>query len=162
MDGALARYRRQGTLFGRYYDKVSDRVVTLVLVATLAARAHASTGDATLILLAMAYTAMLSAVSVAKWIELGMHAERTGRGEAADPGERAAPTRSAKDWARFVVIGIGCAVFVSEMDLPLWGSIAVAIGHEDWLLWYAGCVVAPYCLVPLLLRGWAVHRMDRS
>ena len=30
-DGTLARYRGESTLFGRYYDKISDRLVTLAL-----------------------------------------------------------------------------------------------------------------------------------
>src|SRR5690606_31489114 len=52
-DGALARYRGAGSEFGRFYDKVSDRLVTLVMMLALVSRAFFATNELTYVLLGM-------------------------------------------------------------------------------------------------------------
>lgn len=160
-DGALARYRGKGSAFGRFYDKVSDRLVTLVMMLAISARAFYATDDLLYVLLGMTYVAVMSATSVAKWIELGMEAERA-TAKAADPQEVEAPERTAGDWAVYLLKKLPNLLFVTEMDLPLWGSVAVIMGWEHWLLVYLACTTVPYGLVAIARRARRVWSWDQS
>lgn len=155
MDGALARYRGCGSNFGRFYDKVSDRLVTLVMMMAVSARAFYATDDVLYVLLAMAYVAVMSATSVAKWIELGT---QPGGDKAQDPHEHSAPERGVGDWIAYVVRKLPTALFVSEMDLPLWGAIAVLGGWEHHLILYLTATSVPYGLFAIARRALRVYR----
>ena len=161
-DGALARYRGKGSAFGRFYDKISDRLITLVLMTALAARAFVVEGEILYVFAAMIYVALMSACSVAKWIELGLEAEQKEASKAEDPGEVEAPKRTIGDWLRYLMVSASHAVAVTEMDLPLWGSIAILIGHEDWLLLYLGAYAIPYTLIAIGSRAYRIHRSDHG
>ncbi len=160
-DGALARYRGQGSAFGRFYDKVSDRLVTLVMMLAIVSRAFYATDELIYVLLGMAYVAVMSATSVAKWIELGMEAERA-TAKAADPQEVEAPERSFGDWLIYLGKKFPNLLFVTEMDLPLWGSVAVLLGWEHWLLVYLACTSVPYGLVAIARRARRVWLWDQE
>jgi phosphatidylglycerophosphate synthase len=159
-DGALARYRGQGSLFGRFYDKVSDRLVTLVMMLMLSARAFAETETLNYVFMAMVYVACMSACSVAKWIELGLVAEKRGLQKSQDPGEVAAPARSFGDWIRFLLKRLPHIVIVTEMDLPVWGSIAVLTGTESWLLIYLGIYAVIYTPLAIGVRARRIWKLD--
>ncbi|MCA9601383.1 MAG: CDP-alcohol phosphatidyltransferase family protein, partial [Myxococcales bacterium] len=45
MDGALARYRGTSSAFGRFIDKVPDRMIALALVLSISARAYVETNE---------------------------------------------------------------------------------------------------------------------
>lgn len=160
-DGTLARYRGTGTLFGRYYDKVSDRLVTLSLVLSLSARVFERTGQVHFVLLAMTYVALMSATSVAKWIDLGLQFEINRDAEkVADPGERPAPKRTPLEWAVYLLWSLRYAFVVTEMDLPLWGSVALLTAHEDWLFYYLAAFSVPYALYTVIRRGVRLARTE--
>jgi phosphatidylglycerophosphate synthase len=163
MDGTLARYRGKGTAFGRYYDKISDRVIALCLVLALALRPFERTGDVLPLVLAMVYVSLTGTTSTAKWIEIGIRAEQgNGKGAAADPGERPAPARSFGQWVLYLLWSLRTIFVVTEMDLPLWGSLAVLFAVEPWLFYYLGAFIVPYALGTLLIRGRSIYALDRK
>jgi phosphatidylglycerophosphate synthase len=162
-DGTLARYRGTGSLFGRYYDKVSDRLVTLTLVLALSARAYERTGQVHFVLLAMVYVAMMSATSVAKWIDLGLQFEMNRNAEkVTDPGERPAPSRTPLEWVKYWLWSLRYAYVVTEMDLPLWGSLALLTHREDWLFYYLAAFSVPYSIYTVVNRGRRLARTERA
>jgi len=160
MDGALARYRGLSTAFGRYYDKVSDRVISLALVLALTSRPLAESGEIFPLVLGAIYVSLTGTASVAKWIEIGIKADMKIPGGAADPEEVAAPKRSIGDWLRYLAWSARTAIVVTEVDLPLWGSIALVTGKVSWLFYYLGAFIVPYTLGALFVRGYRLHRID--
>jgi len=162
MDGTLARYRGKGTAFGRYYDKVSDRIISLALVLSLASRPFVESGNLVPIFLGAMYVSLTGTASVAKWIEIGIRADYGVAGGAADPEEVAAPDRTALDWVKYLGSKLLTVFVVTEIDLPLWGTIALATGTEDWLFYYLGAFIVPYTLGALVLRGYRIHQLDRE
>jgi len=158
-DGTLARYRGQTSLFGRYYDKVSDRITTLSIVLALSARVYVQTQEVFYIMLAMIYVALISATGVAKWIDLGLRVElQESNRNVSDPNEVPAPQRGLRDWLYYIFIRMSFAVVVTELDLPLWGSIAILLHREDWLFIYLGFFIVPYSLFALFKRGYCIYR----
>lgn len=161
MDGALARYRGKGSALGRYYDKVSDRVLSLALVLALASRPFAETGNVLPIFLGSIYVSLTGTASVAKWIEIGIRADMGIAGGAADPEEVEAPRRTFLDWAKYLLWSARTVIVVTEVDLPLWGTLALATGKETWLFYYLGAFIVPYTLGALFVRGYRIHQLDR-
>jgi len=163
MDGTLARYRGKGTAFGRYYDKISDRVISLALVLALALRPMERTGDFIPLVLGMLYVSLTGTTSTAKWIEIGIRGELgLSAGGAKDPSEREAPKRTLVQWARYWLWSLRTVFVVTEMDLPFWGALAFFFDREEWLFYYLGAFIVPYALVTLVLRGRAIQRIDRE
>lgn len=160
MDGALARYRGQGSAFGRYYDKISDRVISLALVLGLALRPYDRSGDILPLVLGMLYVSLTGTTSTAKWIDLGIRAELEVSQAAKDPLEREAPKRTLGQWLLYLLWSLRTIFVVTEMDLPLWGSIAVLTGREPWLFYYLGLFIVPYALGTLVIRGRALLALD--
>jgi phosphatidylglycerophosphate synthase len=160
MDGALARYRKTSSALGRYYDKVSDRVLSLALVLALTLRPLAHDGDVLPLILGAIYVSLTGTASVAKWIEIGIRADMKLDGSAADPEEVGAPKRSFLDWVKYLAWSARTIVVVSEVDLPLWGSIAFLTGTEKWLFYYLGAFIVPYTLGALFVRGYRLHQID--
>lgn len=160
MDGALARYRGQSSAFGRYYDKISDRVISLVLVLALALRPFDRAGDILPLVLGMIYVSLTGTTSTAKWIDLGIRAELKLGADAKDPLEREAPRRTLGQWLLYLLWSLRTVFVVTEMDLPLWGSVAVLTGYEPWLFYYLGLFIVPYALITLVIRGRALLKID--
>ncbi|MCA9528978.1 MAG: CDP-alcohol phosphatidyltransferase family protein [Myxococcales bacterium] len=159
-DGALARYRGTSSAFGRFYDKVSDRLLTLCFMVALSGRAMIATGEVRYVYIAMVYVAMMSASSVAKWIEIGIVAGR-GDGDAGDPSERSAPARGLVGWLKYWLWSLRTVFIMTEMDLPLWGSIAVLTHRETWLFHYLAVITVPYALITVVLRARRLYLLDR-
>lgn len=162
-DGTLARYRGQTSLFGRYYDKVSDRITTLSIVLALAARVYVQTQEVLYVMLAMIYVALISATGVAKWIDLGLRVELQEKNQnVSDPNEVPAPQRSLRGWLYYILTRLSFAIVVTELDLPLWGSIAMLTHREDWLFIYLGVFIVPYSFVALGKRGYLIYRDEKA
>jgi phosphatidylglycerophosphate synthase len=162
-DGALARYRGKGTPFGRYYDKISDRVLSLLLMLALAGRAYFAVGRPHLLALTAIYLSLIGTTSTAKWIDLGIRAsEGVAEQGTADPLERPSPTRTLKDWVVYVFYSLRTLPVVTEMDLPLWATVAMLFRHEDWLIYYLACFSIPYALVTLFIRGTKLYRLPKA
>ncbi|MFK8003283.1 MAG: CDP-alcohol phosphatidyltransferase family protein [Polyangiales bacterium] len=158
-DGALARYRQTGSAFGRFYDKVSDRLLTLCFMMALSARTMLLTGEIRYIFIAFIYVAMMSASSVAKWIETGIMAD-LGTGSAADPDEVEVDVRSPLEWIKYWLWSLRTIFVVTEMDLPFWVSVAVLTAKETWLFSYLAVITVPYALIAITVRGVRLYRLD--
>ncbi|MFT5353209.1 MAG: phosphatidylglycerophosphate synthase [Polyangiales bacterium] len=158
-DGTLARYRQTGSAFGRFYDKVSDRLLTLCFMMALSARTMLITGEIRYIFIAFVYVAMMSASSVAKWIETGIMAD-LGTGSAADPDEVEADVRTPLEWVKYWLWSLRTIFVVTEMDLPFWVSVAVLTTKETWLFSYLAVVTVPYALIAISVRGVRLYRLD--
>jgi phosphatidylglycerophosphate synthase len=163
MDGALARYRGLSSAFGRYYDKVSDRVISLVLVLALALRPFDRDGDIWPLVLGMLYVSLTGTTSTAKWIEIGIRAELGAglAGGAKDPNELAAPERSFGQWLYYLFRSLRTIFVVTEMDLPLCASIALLVGGETWLFYYLGAFIVPYAAGTLFIRARGLWKLDQ-
>jgi phosphatidylglycerophosphate synthase len=160
-DGALARYRGRGTAFGRYYDKISDRVLSLLLMLSVAGRAYVHTEQPLVLVLTTVYISLIGVTSTAKWIHLGIQAEMTVDTKGAcDPLERPAPKRTLKEWLAYVAFSLRTLPVVTEMDLPLWASVAMLFGREDWLIYYLAAFAIPYTLGTLCIRGVQLYRLS--
>lgn len=162
MDGALARYRGAGSALGRYYDKVSDRVISLALVLALTLRPFDRDGSVLPLVLGSIYVSLTGTASVAKWIEIGIHADLKLPTGASDPEEVAAPKRTLVDWVKYLVWSARTIFVVTEVDLPLWGSVALLTGKEAWLFYYLGAFIVPYTLAALGLRGYRLWKIDQE
>lgn len=162
MDGALARYRGQSSAFGRFYDKISDRLISLVLVLALALRPFDRTGDILPLVLGTIYVSLTGTTSTAKWIDIGIRAELKLESSASDPLEREAPRRSFGQWLLYLLWSLRTMVVVTEMDLPLWGSVALLTGREPWLFFYLGLFIIPYALITLFIRGRSLVQLDQQ
>lgn len=163
VDGALARYRGLSSVFGRMIDKVSDRIVTLCLFLPLAARAWLETHDPHMFLLAMTYLTTSGAASLSKWISLGLETQLQGTAEKVkDDYENEAPSRTPGEWARYLLKGLAAAVIFTEMDLPLWGSIALLTGRTDLLFWAFGVAGSAYALAVVVRRTFMLYRAERT
>ena len=73
-----------------------------------------------------------------------------------------APARTPLQWAIYLVWSLRYAFVVTEMDLPLWGSIALLTRHEDWLFYYLAAFSVPYALYTVYARGANVVRTERA
>ena len=161
-DGALARYRGKGTAFGRYYDKVSDRVLSLLLMLAIAGRAYVDTGEPLVLVLTTVYLSLIGTTSTAKWIDLGIRAEAASGERVSDPLERPAPKRNLKEWAVYFLWSLRTLPVVTEMDLPLWATIAMLFGREEWLIYYLAIFAVPYTMGTLCIRGARLYAFRRG
>jgi hypothetical protein len=64
-----------------------------------------------------------------------------------------APKRSLKEWAVYFLWSLRTLPVVTEMDLPLWASVAMLVGREDWLIYYLAIFAVPYTIGTLCIRG---------
>lgn len=158
MDGSLARYRQTGSGFGRFLDKVSDRIVGLLMVLALSLRAFDATGDVVPVALAMIYVSLTGTASTAKWIELGLYADAESK--AHDPLEVAAPDRTLVDWLKYGLYSLRTIIVPTEMDLSLWGSIAVVLHLEPYLFYYLAFFIIPHTCAALTTRALRIRRHD--
>ena len=79
-----------------------------------------------------------------------------------DPGEVPPPTRSVGDWIKYLFFSLRFVFIVTEMDLPLWGSIALLTQREDLLFIYLGIMSVPYSLFTLFRRGFSMYRAEAA
>lgn len=162
MDGALARYRGIASAFGRYYDKISDRLITLTLMVAIGARAYLHTDDARYLVAAMVYVSLTGTLSTAKWITLGILTDLEGKAKVEDPTERPAPERTLAQWAGHLLYRAHRIVVVTEVDLPLWGSIALLTGKEHWLVVVTAALTTPYVLLEVVKQGRSIVRAEQA
>lgn len=161
-DGALARYRGITTNFGRYLDKISDRLITVAFVIAIAARIQVESGGTLHWLLALLYVGTMSTVSTAKWIEIGSVPSTPATGGSSDPDERPVEGRTARGWVLFVAKNLPSILAPTELDLALWVTVAWLGGVVEWLFPALALLGVPYALAALILRGWRVARLDRQ
>jgi phosphatidylglycerophosphate synthase len=179
MDGTLARYRRCGTFFGSYLDKVSDAGTLILLFWAMGYRTYLSSGEPLdMVLPAMGIGGGMVAAYcrwVADRIETDIHlrklasdgemlqdwARRRLRPDAGQPP----PERTLGDWIKWLGRAVLSILLFNEVDIFFWLALALVI-RQPWLFtrvlcpFYAlGMVVGP---IAFALRIRRVERLDRA
>jgi phosphatidylglycerophosphate synthase len=144
LDGTIARYRNCGTMFGAFYDKVSDAVTWLAITGAIGWAAYVDTGDARLPIAAVASAYSLLALGYMKWIVVAEQKktdwldamrmrDRTRRARLAEaeaaPVSHAPPSRTARQWAVWLGSSVLRAFKFEEVDLFFWIGLGLVLGE---------------------------------
>jgi len=142
LDGTIARYRNCGTMFGAFYDKVSDAVTWLAITGAIGWAAYVDTGDARLPIAAVASAYSLLALGYMKWIVVAEQKkadwldamrmrDRTRRARLAEaeaaPVSHEPPSRTAKQWAVWLGSSVLRAFKFEEVDLFFWIGLGLVL-----------------------------------
>ncbi|CAN5914216.1 hypothetical protein BH11MYX3_BH11MYX3_12900 [soil metagenome] len=173
LDGTVARYRRTFTKFGSFYDKVSDYITWPMIVMAAAWQAYRETNDAFLIILGASSVIALCVRGYMKWLYQA-ESERLRWFEAkADPAAAIAkrtapiviappPVRTPAQWATWFGKQLLGVFKFEEMDLWFWLSVAIAIHHLDWAMWFFAITQVPLMLALTIVRAVWIMRIDKQ
>ena len=173
LDGTMARYLRNFTIFGSFYDKVSDFITWFAICMALGWRAYVHTGDALMIVLATGSAAALAVRGYMKWLSVGESEKLRWLEAAADPAGAVArrtkpptisepPTRTAGDWLKFVASRMWRIVQFEEMDLFFWASLALIIDRLDLLCWLLFLTQGAASAALVIYRHLEADKMDAT
>jgi phosphatidylglycerophosphate synthase len=171
LDGTMARYRRAFTRLGSFYDKVSDLVTWFLIMLAIGWAAHRQTGDAHLLVLAIASSFALDVMGYMKWLATA-ESERLRWFEArADPtvidrrtapiAVAAPPARTRADWLRWFARSWLQIVRFEEMDLFFWVGLGLLTGRLEWLIWLLFATQTTILLSMVYRRTRDIIRVDR-
>jgi phosphatidylglycerophosphate synthase len=173
LDGTMARYRRQWSNFGSYYDKASDALTWFVIMLAVGWVAYQRQDDPLMLVLATTSAYAFLSLGYLKWIA---HAEEQ-RLEWHLASEDAAPViarntrppklseppeRSAKDWIKWFLRSMAQIVRFEEMDLFFWVGLALIIDQLELLLWVMAITQTLGALIMVVKRGLDVRRVDHE
>lgn len=173
LDGTVARYRRTFTKLGSFYDKVSDIITWPIIVMAAGWQAMRETGEPFMLVLAASSLFALCIRGYMKWLYQA-ETERLRWFEAkADPAGTIAkktapiviappPVRTAKEWVAWFGKRVAMIFAFEEMDLWFWISLALAIHHLDWFMWFLGLTQVPLALVVAVTRHVWMIDVDRK
>lgn len=119
IDGTLARYRKTGSTFGAFYDKVSDAVTWLVISGAIGWAAYAETKSVWMPIGALCAAYLLLVMGYMKWI-VAAASQRTPATPPVDP-----PSRTAMQWVRWTLSSLGRAAWFEEIDLFFWIGLGI-------------------------------------
>ncbi|HEU5054975.1 MAG TPA: CDP-alcohol phosphatidyltransferase family protein [Kofleriaceae bacterium] len=171
LDGTMARYRRAFTRLGSFYDKVSDLVTWFLIMLAIGWAAYRQTGDAHLLVLAIASSFALDVMGYMKWLATA-ESERLRWFEArSDPTvieKRTAPiaiapppARTRADWLRWFARSWLQIVRFEEMDLFFWVGLGLLTGRLEWLIWLLFATQTTILLSMVYRRTRDIIRVDR-
>jgi len=155
LDGTIARYRRCGTQFGAFYDKVSDAITWGIIMVALGWAAYRDTANVWLPIAAIMSAYALLVLGYMKWIVVAASPR-----VASKPAVHAVPERSAADWARWFVSSLARAALFEEVDLFFWIGVGVLVGRIDLLIWLLAITQGAQLVVMLVRRALQVYRLD--
>ncbi len=172
LDGTVARYRRTFTKLGSFYDKASDIVMWWPIVLAIGWVVYVQTGKAWYIVLVTSSATAMNVRAYMKWLAQA-ETERLRWLEAKrDPSlidKRTAPivvkpppVRTRREWIRWFFSRVSHIVWFEEMDLWMWLSIGLLIGHLDWVIWLFFTTQVAGCLALLVVRHVEMARLDRK
>jgi len=121
VDGTLARYRKTGSTFGAFYDKVSDAVTWLAISGALGWAAYVETGSVWMPIGALSAAYLLLVMGYMKWI-VAAAANRTPATPPVDP-----PSRSPAQWAAWFFSSLARAAAFEEVDLFFWIGLGLVL-----------------------------------
>lgn len=175
LDGTIARYRGSGTMFGAFYDKVSDAVTWLAITGAVGWAAYVETGDARLPLAAVASAYALLVLGYMKWIVVAeqkkadwLQALRTrDRGSrarlaevAAAPVSHAPPSRTARQWVVWFASSLARAFKFEEVDLFFWIGFGLVIGELALLCWLLVVSQVVQLVIMVVKRALEARALD--
>lgn len=172
LDGTIARYRGTGTSFGSVYDKLSDAVTWLAVVAAIGWVAYERSGDGLLLLLSLASAYGLLLMGYSKWV---LHAESEKRAwqlaesdpsivaaRSSRPAPETPPSRTAGEWARWVGARLLGIVRFDEVDLFFWVGLGLVLDRLTLLVWLLGVTQVAGGLGTVLWRLVLAARLDAA
>lgn len=144
-DGQLARYRKNGSLVGSYYDKVTDHFGAILIYSTLAWTVFERTGHAWYFLFAIAAVGGNIMIGYVKWIVTAHNKFPQPGPEEPEPGRLKTALRVLfkivhfRDPDIFLWVGLTLILNRPEIGLILMGSsqmiVAIAAAfHRGWLM----------------------------
>jgi len=174
MDGTLARYRRCGTFFGYYLDKVSDAATLVLLFWAMGYRAYLVSHEVwDLLLPAMGVGgAMVAAYS--RWVADRVETDQKLETLAGNGGLRRwarervdhdrsvpVPDRGLAGWLRWLGWALFSILLFNEVDIFFWVGLALITEHH-WVftrvlcpIYALGMIVGP---VNFALKLWSSER----
>lgn len=171
LDGTMARYRRNFTTFGSYYDKASDIITWFAIAFAIGWRGYRDTGDAVMIVLAAGSASFLAMRGYLKWLSAAEGQKVLWHQAAADPAGvlprytappkvSEPPDRTAGDWLRWFGTMWWRFIAFEEMDLFFWVGLGLLIDRVEWLCWLLFVTQLPGFLVMTIVRHRGAHKVD--
>lgn len=173
LDGTMARYSRTFTKLGSFYDKVSDMITWSAIMLAAGWQTTRETGEAYYLVLASASALALATRGYMKWLYQA-ETERVRWLEARpDPAAAVAkhtapivikppPVRTAADWAKWFGAQLLNVLKFEEMDLWFYLSVAILIGHLDWVMWLMFVTQLAGMAALVVTRMIWIARVDRQ
>jgi phosphatidylglycerophosphate synthase len=169
LDGTLARYRRQTTTLGAFYDKVSDAVTWLAITGAVGYVAYVDSGDVLLPMAAISSAYALLVIGYMKWIvvaeqkKLDWLEARTQppvRRSAVQLEDLGPPSRTAGEWVQWVLSSFARIVMFEEVDLFFWIGLGLVVGRLDLTCWVLVVSQLIQLVAMIVKRGLQAHRLD--
>ena len=154
LDGTIARYRKCGTAFGAFYDKISDAITWGAIMAALGWAAYRDTANVWLPIAAILSAYALLAMGYMKWIVVAASPRTPAK------PQPPVPARSASDWLRWFGSSLVRVVLFEEVDLFFWIGLGVLLGRLDLLIWLLAITQGIQLVVMTLRRSVEAHRLD--
>lgn len=154
IDGTLARYRKTGSTFGAFYDKVSDAVTWLVISGAIGWAAYVETGSVWMPIGALAAAYLLLVMGYMKWI-VAAAANRTPATPPADP-----PSRTPIQWVGWVLSSLGRAAYFEEIDLFFWIGLGILFDQLPLTILLLLVSQGVQMVFMIIKRGMQMKQMD--
>jgi phosphatidylglycerophosphate synthase len=161
-DGTLARYRRCGSSFGSFFDKMCDVFGSILVGAAIGWAAWRATHDALYPLLGMVFAACLIARGYSKWVAHAQTVARTADRPAPDAIAAVPPCRKGGDWLRLVWKAVSRIYWFDEVDLPFWIGLFLILDRVAALAWVLAVSQAVGLLLVTARRAWLMHKLDTA
>jgi hypothetical protein len=172
LDGTMARYRREWSNFGSYYDKASDALTWFVIMLAVGWVAYRRSEDPVMLVLAATSAYALLSLGYLKWIA---HAEEQRlqwhlasedaapwiAGNTRAPKLSEPPERTLKDWITWFFWSMAQIVRFEEMDLFFWLGLALLIDQLEIVLWVMAVTQTLGVLIMVVKRGQDMRRVDQ-
>ena len=173
IDGQLARYRRQWSSFGSFYDKASDGITWTCIVMAIGWVAFNKTNDPRLLVCAGVATTAGMMIGYMKWVAEAEAAKLDWFKATETPQEIIAartqppklsvpPTRTPKDWAKWFGTTMLQVFRIQEMDLYFWVSLLLLLGKYTWIMWFLAATQLFGMIYMFVARSIEVTRLDRK
>jgi phosphatidylglycerophosphate synthase len=159
LDGTIARYRRCGTTFGAFYDKVSDAVTWLAITGAIGWAAYRDHGNVLMPIAALASAYALLVLGYMKWLVAAATAVAHRRAPAAQVVHEP-PDRTAKQWAAWFASSLARAFLFEEVDLFFWIGLGLVLSRLDLTVWLLAVSQLVQLVIMLSKRALQARALD--
>jgi phosphatidylglycerophosphate synthase len=159
LDGTIARYRRCGTAFGSYYDKVSDAVTWHAICAAIAWASYKDSADVVLVIAVLTSGYAQMVCGYVKWVAATAELE-ANRPRSSSPGSQLPPSRTPAQWLVWFGSSLVRAVKFEEVDLFFWVGLGLILGRLDLLIWLLFISQSIQVAAMIVIRGLQVRAID--